>query len=405
MPGGVSSPVRRIDPYPFFVKEARGSHVWDVDGHRYIDYCMGYGPLLLGHGFPEPIKREIVAQLDRGILYGMPTEIEVKFAEFIVERVPGIAMVRFVNSGTEATMGAIRAARGFTGRNKIIKIDGGFHGAHEAVLVKAGSGAIGIPASKGVPKNFIEHTIQVPFNHLTAMEAAIETYRDDLAAVIMEPVMGNVGVILPKPSYLEGVRKLTEEHGLLLIFDEVITGFRIGMSGAQGYYGVTPDLTVLGKVAGGGFPFGIFGGRREIMETIAPAGETYEAGTFNGNPIALIAGYHTLKYIEENRIHEQIDTLGKQLRESLNQILKDTGCSVTGIGSMFQVFFTDGERPPQDYQEALGCDAERWKQVLWKGMLDRGIFLPPSQYESQFISAAHTEEDIATTIEAYQRCF
>ncbi len=404
MPGGVSSPVRSIKPYPFFVNKAEGSHIFDEEGNEYIDYCMGYGPLLWGHGLPEPVKEKIISQLEKGILYGAPTEIEVKFAELISQHVPGLEMVRLVNSGSEATMGAIRAARGFTGKDKIIKIEGGFHGAHESVLVKAGSGAMGIPASNGIPRDFIKHTIQVPFNDVEAMEESITKYEDDLAAVIMEPIMGNAGVILPGNGYLTEVRRLTKKHQVLLIFDEVITGFRLGLGGAQEYFGVTPDLTTLGKVAGAGLPIGIFGGKREIMKEVAPAGNIYEAGTFNGHPLVLTAGYHLLEYLKENKVYEKVNRLGDILRRKVGELATNRGYKVSGIGSMFKVFFTKEDKVPRNYEEAKRCNYNRWLKSFWPSMLEAGIFLPPSQYETQFISYAHTEAEIERTVDAYRKC-
>lgn len=291
LPGGVSSPVRAIKPYPFYTKRANGSKITDIDGNEYIDYVMGYGPLLLGHNNPA-IKEAVIRQLPDGWLYGTPTELEVALAKEIIRLYASIDMVRFVSTGTEATMGALRAARGFTKKNKFIKIEGGFHGAHEAVLVKAGSGAttLGTPNSAGVPPDFTKNTLQVPYNDIEAMTAAIEAYKDDVAAVIIEPVLGNIGPIVPKDGYLEDVRAVTRENDVVLIFDEVITGFRLAMGGAQEYYGVTPDMTTLGKILGGGFHIGVIGGKREIMENISPAGAVYQAGTFNGSPVSMSAG-------------------------------------------------------------------------------------------------------------------
>ncbi len=397
MPGGVSSPVRAIRPYPFYVKRAEGPYLWDLDGNRFIDYCLAYGPMILGHRNPEVLRR-VVAQLENGWLYGTPTPLEVELAERITAHYPSIDMVRFVSTGSEATMAAIRIARGFTGREKIIKIEGGFHGAHDAVLVKAGSGAttFGVPDSKGVPADVAKNTILVPYNDLAAMEAALK--KEDIAAVIMEPVLGNIGPILPLDGYLKGVRELTDEAGVLLIFDEVITGFRLALGGAQSYYGVSADITTLGKIIGGGFPIGVVGGRREIMENVAPQGGIYQAGTFNGSPVAMAAGLATLDVLE--KVLDKINEMGSYLRRGLSDIVEDMrlGYSVTGIASMFKIFFGP---LPRNYQEALRCDKEGYLRFFWR-MLEAGIFLTPSQYETDFLSASHDKEIVDKTLEAFK---
>ena len=402
LPGGVSSPVRAIKPYPFYTKRANGSKITDIDGNEYIDYVMGYGPLLLGHNHPA-IKEAVRKQLPDGWLYGTPTELEVTLAKEIIKLYPSIGMVRFVSTGTEATMGALRAARGFTGKNKFIKIEGGFHGAHEAALVKAGSGAttLGTPDSAGVPKDFTKNTLQVPFNDIEAMTAAIEAYKDDVAAVIIEPVLGNIGPILPKDGYLKEVRAVTRENDVVLIFDEVITGFRLAMGGAQEYYGVTPDMTTLGKILGGGFHIGVIGGKREIMENISPAGPVYQAGTFNGSPVSMTAGLAVIKTLKGEKVHAKVNKAGDSMRSGLSDVISDLGLdyNVSGIGSMFKVFFGD---MPYNYQDALKCDKEKFN-VFFKKMLADGIFLPPSQYETNFLSLAHSQDDIDKTIEAYRR--
>jgi glutamate-1-semialdehyde 2,1-aminomutase len=404
MPGGVSSPVRAVKPFPFYTKSAKGCRLTDVDGNDYIDLCMGYGPLILGHQ-PEPVKEAIQSQLDRGWLYGTPCESEVRYARKIREYMPSMRMMRFVSTGGEATMSAIRAARGYTGRDKIIKIEGGFHGAHDGVLVKAGSGAatMGVPDSLGVPKDFTKHTLQVPFNDIKAMEAALDSNKGEVACVIMEPVMCNMGPILPKDEYLRAVRNVTREHDVVLIFDEVVTGFRIGMFGAQGYYGVEPDMTTLGKIAGGGLPIGIFGGRKEIMENIAPQGGVYQAGTFNGNPLSLAAGMAMVEYCDENRVHLKLNEAGEALRQALAELLKRTKLdySVAGTASMFQVFF--GPKPG-NYQEALRCNKELYHK-FWSRMLENGAFLPPSQFETCFLSTAHEKRDIEDLLRAYIKSF
>jgi glutamate-1-semialdehyde 2,1-aminomutase len=401
LPGGVSSPVRAISPYPFYTKSASGSKLTDVDGNTYIDYCMGYGPLMLGHQHPA-IKEAITNQLDNGWLYGTPTEMEVELAQRISLNYLSINMVRFVSTGTEATMGAIRAARGYTGKNKIIKIEGGFHGAHDAVLVKAGSGATtqGAPDSMGIPRDFTKHTLQVPFNDIEAMAQAMDSYSGEVAAVIMEPVMGNIGPILPKEGYLEEVRALTKENDIVLIFDEVITGFRLAMGGAQEYYDVTPDMTTIGKILGGGLPIGAIGGKKEIMEHISPAGKVYQAGTFNGHPLSLAAALSTLDVLEKEKVHDNVNQMGDSLRAWLRDSVNDLGLdyNVSGVGSMFKIFFGPS---PANYQEALQCDKQGYFDFFHR-MLDSGVFLPPSQFETNFLSAAHTEEDLNNTIEAYE---
>ncbi len=405
MPGGVSSPVRYVEPYPLYAERGDGSKLTDVEGNQYIDYCMGYGPLLLGHGLPEPVEEKVKDQIDRGVLFGLSSEIEVEFAEFLVELVPSLEMVRFVNSGSEATMAAIRAIRGYTGKDKIVKIAGGFHGAHDSVLVEAGSGAVDIPASDGIPEDFVRHTLQVPFNDPGKLEEVLEDYSSEIAGIIMEPMMGNAGVIPPEEGYLERVRELANEHDVLLVFDEVITGFRLGLGGAQEYFGITPDLTTMGKIAGGGFPIGLFGGKREIMSEISPQGNTYEAGTFNGHPVALVAGYNLLKYVEKEGVYDKVNDLGEKLREGLKELTEGIErYQIAGLGSTFKVFFADLDRPPRNYSEAKSCRDEEWKKEFRPKMLDEGVFLPPSQYETQFISFAHSEKDIEKTLDAYDKC-
>ncbi|MCX9084316.1 MAG: glutamate-1-semialdehyde 2,1-aminomutase [Candidatus Methanoperedens sp.] len=402
LPGGVSSPVRAIKPYPFYTKSANGSKITDIDGNVYIDYVMGYGPLLLGHNHPA-IKEAVTNQLSDGWLYGTPSELEVSLAKEIIKLYASIDMVRFVSTGTEATMGALRAARGFTGKDKFIKIEGGFHGAHEAALVKAGSGAttLGTPDSAGVPRDFTKNTLQVPYNDIEAMTEAIEAYKDDVAAVIIEPVLGNIGPILPEKDYLKEVRAVTKENDVVLIFDEVITGFRLAMGGAQEYYGIIPDMTTLGKILGGGFHIGVIGGNREIMEMISPAGPVYQAGTFNGSPVSMTAGLAMINTMKKENVHEKINKTGETLRKALSDVVCDLGLkySISGVGSMFKVFF--GDRP-HNYSEALKCDIGKFN-IFFKKMFNDGIFLPPSQFETNFLSLAHSKEDIDRTIDAYQR--
>jgi glutamate-1-semialdehyde 2,1-aminomutase len=404
MPGGVSSPVRAYTPYPFFTTRAKGSRIYDVDGREYIDYCLAYGPLVLGHG-NEEVKNAVSEQLKNGWLYGTPHEKEIELAKKIITHYPSIEMVRYVNTGSEATMAGIRLARGFKERDKIVKIEGGFHGAHDAVLVKAGSGAttFGIPDSKGVPKDFVRNTLQVPFNDAAALSALLERNSGEVAAVILEPVMGNVGPIPPEEGYLIDIRKITRENDVLLILDEVITGFRLALGGAQEFYGVDADLTILGKIVGGGFPIGVLGGKKAIMELLAPSGAVYQAGTFSGNPVSIAAGLKTLEILERERVPQRINKLGERMRTALSEIVRDSGVegSVSGVGSMFQVFFSVGGITVRNYADALECDKNRYMN-LFHAMLASGIFLPPSQFETNFISFAHSDDDIERSIEAYK---
>ncbi len=398
MPGGVSSPVRAIDPYPFYVQSAQGAYVQDVDGNSYVDYCMGYGPLILGHAHPA-VHAAVSTQLEKGWDYGTPIKLEIDLATRISSHVPSIEMLRFVSTGTEATMSAIRAARGFTGRDAIIKIEGGYHGAHDAVLVKPGSAATAMASSRGVPAEAVKNTVQVPFNDVQALVTALEA--NEPACLIIEPVMGNIGPVLPIGSYLKDVRRITRENDVLLIFDEVITGFRLGAGGAQRAFDVVPDLTTLGKIVGGGFPIGVFGGRRDIMELVAPSGAVYNAGTFSGHPVSLAAGLATLSLLDEG-IYRKINRFGDDLRQKLKDLLADLRLDlvVQGIGSMFQLFFTN--RPVQDYYDARSCDDALYNRFA-AIMREEGIFIPPSQYETCFLSLAHSREDITLTIEAYAR--
>ncbi|WP_048084352.1 glutamate-1-semialdehyde 2,1-aminomutase [Archaeoglobus profundus] len=403
LPGGVSSPVRAIKPFPFYTAKAEGSKIYDVDGNCYIDYCLAYGPLILGHANPV-VKSALMEQLEKGWLYGTPIELEVKYAKLITKLYKSIEMLRFVNTGSEATMSAIRLARGFTGRNKILKIEGSFHGSHDAVLVKAGSGATthGIPNSAGVPPDFVKHTLQVPFNDVEALAEVVEKNRDDLACVIMEPVMGNSSLIIPEEGYLKEVRKITAENDVLLIFDEVITGFRLALGGAQEFYGIEADLTTLGKIAGGGLPIGIFGGRREIMEHVAPSGNVYQAGTFSGNPLSLTAGYTTVKFMIENKVIDVVNRTTEELVKGLKDQIEDSNANleIDSIASMFCVYFG---RKPKNYADALKLDKDRYMKFFWK-MLENDVFFPPSQFETCFVSYAHTKEDVEKTIEAFGLC-
>jgi glutamate-1-semialdehyde 2,1-aminomutase len=394
--GGVNSPVRAMKPYPFFTERAEGCRLHDVDGNSYIDYCLAYGPLILGHAYPKVIE-SVKQQIEGGSLYGTPTELETKFAQKICQAVPTAEMLRFVNTGTEATMGAIRLARGYTGKNKIIKFEGAFHGAHDYVLVKAGSGATthGMPTSAGVPKDTTKNTIIVPFNDEAAVENALKDA--DTAGIILEPIIGNAGCIMPKDGYLKFLREATADKDALLIFDEVITGFRLAYGGAQEYYGVMPDITTLGKILGGGLPIGAIASSREIMENMAPLGKVYQAGTFNGNPLSMAAGYAAVTELEDGRVYEKVNALGDRMRKGLEEVTADLGLEtrVYGVASMFQIYITGED--VADYQAALRADKDlflKFQQELMK----RGVFFPPSQYECNFISYAHGEDEIDDTL-------
>ncbi|MBU2560101.1 glutamate-1-semialdehyde 2,1-aminomutase [archaeon] len=394
--GGVNSPVRAMKPYPFFTKRGAGCRIFDEDGRSYIDYCLAYGPLILGHAYPRVVEA-VKAQIENGSAYGTPTELELNFAKKVTQALPSAEMVRFVNTGTEATMGAIRLARGYTGKNKIIKIEGAFHGAHDYVLVKAGSGATthGMPTSAGVPEDTTKNTIIVPFNDESAMENALKD--EDIAALIIEPIIGNAGCIMPKDGYLKFLREATADNGTLLIFDEVITGFRLAYGGAQEHFGVLPDITTLGKILGGGLPIGAITASREIMENMAPLGKVYQAGTFNGNPLSMAAGLAALKALEDGSVYEKVNSLGDRMRKGLADITKDIGVEsrIYGIASMFQMYLTGMD--VVDYQTALKADKDTFLK-LQQELLKNGVFFPPSQYECNFISYAHGEGEIDETL-------
>jgi glutamate-1-semialdehyde 2,1-aminomutase len=396
LPGGVDSPVRAYKPYPFFAKKAKGSKIFDVDGNSYIDYCLAYGPLVLGHA-NEIIMQEVADQLKIGSAYGVPTEKEIELAKLVVKKVPCAEMVRFVNSGTEATMSAIRLARAITGKKKIIKFEGSYHGAHDYVLVKSGSGAVGLPDSPGVPEDTTKNTVLVRFNDEEAVVNLVEKEGNDIAAIIVEPIMGNIGFIPPKGDYLKFLRKITAQNNIILIFDEVITGFRIAEGGAQEYFGVTPDLVTFGKILGGGFPIGALAGKKEFMEMIAPAGTVYQAGTFNGNPVSVTAGLAMLKQLNAN-FYTESNKRGTILRTGIQDILDDNDLSfkVAGISSMFQIYFTDSD--VYDYDSAKSADTEKFNQYFHT-LLKNGVFVPPSQFECCFISSMHDKEDIQKTLD------
>lgn len=408
MPGGVNSPVRAfraVGGDPLFISRGEGSKVFDVDGNEYIDYVCSWGPLILGHAHPAVVTalQEAVAA---GTSYGAPTEGEVTLASLIVDAVPSVEKVRLVNSGTEATMSAVRLARAYTGRDKIVKFAGCYHGHADTFLVQAGSGALtmGVPSSPGVPREITSLTLVLPYNDITAVERAFERYGREIAAVIVEPVAGNMGVVPPRPGFLETLRKVTEQTGSLLIFDEVITGFRLGLGGAQERFGIKPDISCFGKIIGGGLPVGAYGGRADIMQLVAPEGPVYQAGTLSGNPLAVQAGIATLEQLRRPGVYEELEEKGKRLAEGLRAAAESAGVAVhiNQIGSLLSVFFTD--RNVEDLDSALSSDVNLFKQ-FFLSMLDEGIYLPPSQYEAWFISLAHSEEDLRKTIDAAERSF
>ncbi|GAF64103.1 glutamate-1-semialdehyde aminotransferase [Bacillus sp. TS-2] len=407
MPGGVNSPVRAfksVDSNPVFMESGKGSKIYDIDGNEYIDYVLSWGPLILGHADEQVVEKLKIAT-EKGTSFGAPSELETKLAELVIERVPSIEVVRMVNSGTEATMSALRLARGYTGRNKILKFVGCYHGHGDSLLIKAGSGVatLGLPDSPGVPETVAQNTLTVPYNDIESVEYAFEKFGDDIAAIIVEPVAGNMGVVPPLPGFLEKLRSLTKDNGSLLIFDEVMTGFRVGYECAQGEFGVTPDLTCLGKVIGGGLPVGAYGGKREIMEQIAPSGPIYQAGTLSGNPLAMTAGYETLSQLTRED-YQHFDYLGKRLEKGLHEAATRHGIPhhINRIGSMVGLFFTD--KKVTNFEEAQSSNLDFFSQYF-KEMLNQGVSIPPSQFEGMFLSTKHTEKDIDFTIEAADRAF
>ena len=406
IPGGVNSPVRAfrgVGGQPFFAERVAGARVWDVDGNEYIDYVGTWGPAILGHANPAIIEA-VKNAAEQGTSFGIPHPHELRMAQLLKECVPSVEKVRMVNSGTEACMSAIRVARGFTDRPKIIKFDGCYHGHADSLLVKAGSGALtfGNPDSAGVPAEFTAHTIVLPFNDTAAVEEAFSANQAQVAGIILEPVPGNAGVYLPQPGYLEFLREITQANDSLLIFDEVMTGFRVGLGGAQGHFGITPDLSCFGKIIGGGLPVGAFGGRAEIMDVLAPDGPVYQAGTLSGNPLAMAAGIAALEQLQSGEIHRQLETSGARLAAGLNAAAKKSGVAVTvqRIGSMICTFFTD--QPVHNLADAMLADRERFKKYF-HGLLAEGVYFAPSPFEAGFISAAHTDEDIDATISAAEK--
>ncbi len=403
MPGGVNSPVRAfkaVGGEPFFVSHAKGSKIYDVDGNAYIDYVLSWGPLILGHAHPSVVKA-VSEAARKGTSYGAPHSLEIELARMVIKAYPSIEKVRMVNSGTEATMSAIRLARGFTGRDRIIKFEGCYHGHADGLLVRAGSGAttLGVPDSPGVPKDYAKNTITLPFNDLKAVREVVKSQWKKIACIILEPVVGNIGCVLPKKGFLEGLRRLCDKYGIVLIFDEVMTGFRVSYGGAQEAFGVVPDLTCLGKVIGGGLPVGAYGGRREIMEMVAPEGPVYQAGTLSGNPLAMAAGVATLRVLSRKGVFEKVLKKAEALEEGLRDAAKRAGARVKfyRAGTMFCTYFTD--REVHDYKTAKRADTERFAR-FFRQMLSRGVYIAPSQFEAGFMSLAHSDRDIDRTVEA-----
>lgn len=408
IPGGVNSPVRAfraVEGDPVFIARAEGAHIFDVDNNRYIDYLGSWGPLILGHAHPAVVET-IREYAGRGTSYGAPTEAETELARLLVEALPGVEQVRMVNSGTEATMSALRLARAFTGRDKIVKFEGCYHGHADHLLVKAGSGALtlGVPTSPGVPPGAAENTVVAGYNDLDGVEGIFREQGEEIAAVIVEPVAGNMGLVPPRAGFLDGLRELTTRYGSLLIFDEVITGFRVTYGGAQNLFGIVPDLTCLGKVIGGGLPVGAYGGKREIMEMVAPAGTVYQAGTLSGNPLAMAAGIATLRELARPGFYDALERKSARLAAGIADAARQTGAGVSfnRFGSLLCTFFTPDE--VVDFQSAMRADTKRYG-IFHRRLLDNGVYIAPAQFESMFVSAAHTDADLDQTAEAFKKAF
>ncbi|MFB6137598.1 MAG: glutamate-1-semialdehyde 2,1-aminomutase [Halobacteriaceae archaeon] len=423
--GGVNSSVRATRPYPFFVESGDGAHVVDADGTRYLDYVMGYGPLLLGHDMPDRVEAAVQSAASAGPMYGAPTEVEVELAEFVARHVPSVETLRFVNSGTEATVSAVRLARAVTGRDTIVVMQGGYHGAQESTLVE-GSPDSPEPSSPGIPQSFADHTIPVPFNDEAAITRVFEEHGEDIACVLTEPILANHGIVMPREGYHDHLRTLCDDHGALLVFDEVITGFRVGgLSCAQGKFGVTPDLTTFAKVVGGGFPVGAVGGPAELIEEFTPSGDVFQSGTFSGHPVTMAAGLETLRFAADEGVYDHVNALGERLREGLADVVAEHAPSYTVVGtdSLFKVVFSrDGDPQtgacragcrqdpdcdhygdcPADGSDVDDAATERWERLFWPAMRDRGVFLTANQFEAQFVSYAHTAEDVDETVAAYE---
>ena len=402
LPGGVNSPVRSfraVGGQPLFIQRGKGPRLWDVDGNEYIDYVLSWGPLLAGHAHPV-VVRAVQEAAERGTSFGAPTEAETELARLIREAIPSVDMVRLVNSGTEATMSAIRLARAATGRSKVIKFVGCYHGHHDALLVRAGSGALtlGVPDSPGVPQEIVAHTLTAPYNSLEAVERLFRLYPEEIACIIVEPVVGNMGLVLPENGYLQGLRQLSQRHGALLIFDEVMTGFRVAYGGAQALYGIKPDLTTLGKVIGGGLPVGAYGGRRDLMEKVAPAGPMYQAGTLSGNPLATAAGIAMLRLAAAPGVYEDLEAKTRRLALGLKEMADRLGVPLqtSSVGGMFGFFFN--ERPVKDFDGATASNTRRYA-AFFTECLDHGVYFAPSQFEAGFMSMAHREADIDRTLD------
>ncbi len=408
IPGGVNSPVRAcksVGTCPLFIDRADGCFIFDADGNRFIDYIGSWGPMILGHRHPAVVDA-ITAVLERGTSFGAPTDLEIRLAEMVIDAVPTVEIVRMVNSGTEAAMSAIRLARGVTGRDLVIKFDGCYHGHADTLLVAAGSGVatLGIPGSPGVPEDIAHHTLSLPFNDIEAVQQVMDEMGDQVACIIIEPVAGNMGLVPPGEGYLQALRDLTQKHGSVLVFDEVMTGFRVAYGGAQSLYNISPDLSCFGKVIGGGLPVGAYGGKKELMSQIAPEGGVYQAGTLSGNPLAMAAGIATLEQLQQPGFYEELATKSDRLVAGLGEVAKQAGIAaqVDHVGSMIGMFFTD--QHVANFEDAKTCDLERFT-AFYQGMREHGIYIAPSQFEALFLSAAHADEHIDATIDAARQVF